>query len=94
MQIISIISHSYMRLYILVHSGGTFINCSSGIFESYSCEYFIHGSTRNLWFIKMSDKGKGKRDHSLSDSSKVASRAQHKDLWESRMFELELPQDI
>ena len=42
----------------------------------------------------MSDKGKGKREHSLSDSSKVASYAQHKALWESRMFQLELPQDI
>ena len=42
----------------------------------------------------MSDKGKGKRDHSLSDSSKVASRVQRKALWESRIFELDLPQDI
>ena len=42
----------------------------------------------------MSDKGKRKREHSLSDSSKVASRAQRKALWESQMFELELPQDI
>ena len=93
-QIMSIISHSYMRLYILVQGGGTFINCSSGIFEVYCCECFICGSTRNLWFINMSDKGKGKREHSLSDSSKVASHAQLKDLWESHIFELELPQEI
>ena len=76
-QIMSIISHSYMRLYIMVQGGRTFISCLSGIFESYCCECFIHGLTRNLWFIKMSDKGKGKREHSLSKSHKVASHSQH-----------------
>ena len=91
LQIVSIMSHPNMRLYILVQGGETFITCLSGIFGSYYCECFIRGSTSNLWFIKMSDKGKGKREYSLSDSSKVASRAQLKALWESRMFELELP---
>ena len=42
----------------------------------------------------MSDKGKGKREHSLSYSSKVASCVQRKALWDSCMFELELPLDI
>ena len=73
--IMSITSHPNMRLYILVQGGKTFISCLSGIFGSYYCECFIRGSTSNLWFIKMNDKGKGKREHSLSDSSKVASHA-------------------
>ena len=94
LQIMSIISHYSMRLYILVQGGRTFISFLSSISESYCCESFICGSTRNLWYIKMSDKGKGKREHYLSDSSKVASRVQRKALWESRIFELELPQDI
>ena len=42
----------------------------------------------------MSDKGKGKREHSLSDSSKVPSPAQCKATWESHIFEFELPQEI
>ena len=77
LQIVSIMSHPYMRLYILVQGGETFISCLSSFSRSYYCECFICGSTSNLWFIKMSDKGKGKREHYLSDSPKVASRVQH-----------------
>ena len=83
LQIMAIMSHPNMRLYILVQGGENLISCLSGILVSYYCECFIRGSTSNLWFIKMSDKGKGKREHSLSESSKVASCAQHKTLWES-----------
>ena len=93
-QIMSIITNLSMRLYILMQGGGILIKCSLGYLESYCHECFIHGSSRNLQFFKKSDKGKGKREHSLSDLSKVASRAQRKALWESRIFELELPQEI
>ena len=58
--IVSIMSHPNMRLYILVQGGETLISCLSSVLVSYYCECFIHGSTSNLWFIKMSDKGKGK----------------------------------
>ena len=47
-QIMSIITNFSMRLYILMQGGGTFISCSSGLFESYCCDFFIHGLTRNL----------------------------------------------
>ena len=89
--IVSIMSHPNMRLYILVQGGENLISFLSGVLVRYYCECFIRGSTGNLWFIKMSDKGKGKREHSLSDSPKVASHVQRQALWESRMFELELP---
>ena len=91
LQIMSIMSHPYMRLYIMVQSGETFISCLLGCFGSYYCECFICGSTSNLWFINMSDKGKRKMEHSLSDLSKVGSCVQCKDLSKSRMFALELP---
>ena len=64
-QIISIITNSSMRLYILVQGGGTFISFSLGYLGSYCCECFIHGSSRNIWFIKMRDKEKGKRECSI-----------------------------
>ena len=40
------------------------------------------------------DKIKGKRPNAQSDFHKPVSRAQRQVLWESHMFELELPQEI
>ena len=73
-----------------MQGGGTIIKYSSSDHGSYCYECFIRSLSRNLWFMKMSDKGKGKQEHSLTDSSNIASRAQRKALWESRIFELEL----
>ena len=68
-----IMMRTSMRIYIMAQGCEIIISFSSGFLSWNFYDFLIRGLTGNLWFIRMGDKGKGKRSQSFSDSHELAS---------------------